>query len=39
MSSGGYTFLYGVHSVHVAVAEFHDSVINLSYYYYLLLFY
>ena len=28
MSSGGDTFLYGGHSVHVAVAEFHDSVIN-----------
>ena len=23
-------FLYGGHSVHVAVAEFHDSAINLS---------
>ena len=23
-------FLYGGHSVHVAVAEFHDSVIKLS---------
>ena len=30
MSSGGDTFLYGGHSVHVAVAEFHDSVIKLS---------
>ena len=30
MSSGGDTFFYGGHSVHVAVAEFHDSVIKLS---------
>ena len=31
MSSGGDTFfLNGSHSVHVAVAEFHDSVIKLS---------